>query len=190
MVGCWLMRSLEPLKLLAAKSITFDALPGGGVPQLLPSDVSAALAYGRISEAASLFARLKYTGEDTPRNRSRLQALMCIDLLPEVIRHKSWEGLDLEFIGLILSTALSEALSSSVCRTCGGRGHITVDDQMTPCAPCDASGIKSFSKREVARRLKLDARNYTRRYEQKYRQLLGLFYDLEGETAIALGKIG
>ena len=182
------MASLEPLKLLAAKSASWDALPGGGIPQLLPSDVSAALSHA--SEAASLFARIKYCLEDTPGKRNRLMGLVCQTLLPGIIYHKSWDGVDLELLSRMISTALSEALSDVVCRTCNGQGYITIEDQRAPCVPCDASGRKSFSRREVARRLKLDSRNYSRRYESHYRQLICMYYDLESETAEALGKIG
>ena len=167
-----------------------DFTPGGGTPALVPSDVSAALAYGRISEPASLFARIKYCLNDTPQCRNRLLQLMVMDKMPDIVQHKSWQDLSMEFISSMMALALSEALSDVICRTCRGAGSIEIDQHRTPCEPCGGSGRKSFSDRHIARRLGLDSRNYARRYRLKYRQLLGLFFDLESEAAAAGSRIG
>ena len=184
------MSKEELLKRLAPGSMSFEPRIDGGNPEQIAELVAGALAFGHISEASSIYCRIKYCLDNDPRSRSRLERLMLIKLVVTIVARGGWKQVKTEFMPRLITVSLDECLSESVCRTCSGRGFIIVEDRQTPCEPCGSSGRKSFSNREVSRRLGLCHRNFGRRYDSKYRQVLGLYYDLEHEACSALSKIG
>ena len=181
------MISLEFYKLISPKTVSFELIPGGN-PELTAEMLAGAMAYADISDEASLYCHYKLCLDENPRTRARLEYLM-LKQVDDKILNSSWSSVKAEFIPIMVKVALDECMFGAICRTCGGKGEILVKNKVTPCDPCGSSGLRTFSKRETARRLGIDHRNYSRRYESKYKQVLCLFYELESELASVKSKI-
>ncbi len=181
------MAGLEALKMLSAKGIQVDAIPGGLSPDTVTASmIAASLGYGNLTDQASLYCRIKYQFED--RLRSRLENKVLIgSVLPWAVNENWICGTGT--IPKLSKVALDEMLSENICRPCKGTGAIMREDKGIDCATCNGTGHKRYSKREIARRLGVDKNQYLNVWSERYNRTLGLYYDMEQEIISALSRL-
>jgi len=153
----------------------------GGIPEITPEMVSAALGMGRLSEKASLYCRIKYQLQT--HLRSKLESKVLIyDVLEWAINENWICGTGL--IPKLGKVALDEMLSGQLCKSCKGTG------QLGKCSNCGGTGQKRFSQAEIARRLGIDDKHYGKVWRPRYNRTLNIYYDCDGEIKAALCKLG
>ena len=178
------MAGLEALKMLPAKGVNVDSIRGG-IPEVTPSMISAALGYGNLTDQASLYCRIKYQFEE--RLRSRLEAKVLIGSVLVWAVSENWIC-GTGTIPKLSKVALDEMLSENICRTCNGTGTTAQEDKaMLDCTTCNGIGHKRFSKRDIARRLGVDKNNKT--WIDRYNRTINLYYDMEQEIIAALSRL-
>ena len=178
--------SLELLKMLPAKSLSFETTHGG-VPELTPSMIAAALGMGRLSDKASLYCRIKYQLQTELRNKLESKILVQ-DVLTWAVKENWICGTGL--IPKLGMVALDEMLNESLCRKCNGTGEVKIDDKVNECNRCSGAGHQRFSKAEVARRLGIHRQHYSRTWADRYGRVLGVYVDCEYEIVDALKRLG
>lgn len=177
--------SLEALKLLSAKGINIEYIPGGE-PEITPEVVAAALGFGHLSEMASLYCRIKYQYQE--ELRPKLERKVLIKHTLEYAIAQDWKCSKL--LRKLGQVALDEALYDKVCKTCRGRGEEKVGDSIDECKSCSGTGKRSFTKSGIAERLGVDATYFSRSLYDKYRLVLNVYYELQHEIVVCLKKIG
>ena len=172
------------LKLLLPGSANWADTGGKSFGGITKEDVAGALA--SLSDEASLFCRVKYL--DQPELRHRLYGKVLVNESFEFAMKYNWKAGHLD--GLT-TTALDEALESRMlCRKCGGKGFIQVDQQAPQeCKPCRSSGWVGYSKAYIARQCGIDKSNFDRIWLERYTLILGVFLAYEDEIIRALSKI-
>ena len=133
------MSGLESLKSLTVKSPSI----WGPVNRVPWTDVCMALS--KASRDASKYARLKYAMEYNWRSEI-LRILYGLALKPKW--HKNITKKDLVSI---VTLALDESLSPSICPKCNGRKELRVLDLVYKCDVCLGVGTRSMSDRSRAR---------------------------------------
>ena len=182
------MAGAEVTKLVLPSSIRFGNAVQGGKKKITGEDVSAALGYGKLSEPASAYVRLKYCLDGT--YRGRLESWVTKEKVYNYAEQENWIcGVSL--LPKLTQVALDEALSDGVCkgrRGCGGTGVQVANGKLIPCRKCDGTGRKKHSKSHRARELGMHRHTFNRTWQQRYERIFGLFVEYEHELVQALRK--
>jgi len=153
---------VEILKLLTASSPKMER-GSHSKDDLTPSDVAYALA--QLSDHASLFGRIVYLQEE---GEERL-----INLLVPLVKKAGWyyhaprrgKFKASEFnLRAFIALGLNEAKKENRCPTCKGIPRVGT----FTCKTCEGSGVRRPSNSKRANFLKMDRRNFARRWLRPY----------------------
>ena len=170
---------MEILKLLVPSTVPLE-IRSRSNDSLTPSDVAAALGLA-CSREASMFCRVVYLGEDS----RELVGILTRKLEKEYARIAPKP---LTFIlSDMIRLGLTECSRDNRCPRCLGVAQIG----SYKCESCDGSGFKRPSDKSRSDFLKMDKRNYRRRWSKVYREVvLPLMSDLEIEAQRIYMKLG
>jgi len=164
---------ISVLRLLSPRGIDFQSTGRGGVPDITPSVVAAALANGLGSYPVNLALYL-YTGDSKARavlEYGVRQAIIC-------------EGSTMDPVVLdgLVRSAMGELFDHTRCSTCNGSGMVysvplktgethgavvSCTKQrrvLTTCLKCEGHGVGKWSDFKRAKAAGLNGRSYSRRY--------------------------
>lgn len=179
-------QSLEPLKLLSAKTVNLKSVPGG-IPELTFEMVAVALGYGKLSEMASLYCRIKYQIQHNIRHH--LESYILVHHVLEWAIDENWVA-GAGIFPKLGKVALDEMLSDNICKVCKGNKTVLIMNKKVICHPCGGTGHKRFSDREIARRLGIDNKHYSRTWKARYSRVTRVYFECEDEIAQCLGRLG
>lgn len=174
----------EIIKIIMPRTTGLDDVGHGGIPEITPEMVSAALGYGKLPDMASLYCRVKFQFQGELKPKLAWQVTVQ-RVLPLAIK-EDWHCGGVGTIPALSKVALDEALSNNVCGACKGTGLVG------RCKPCGGQGKKRFSQAEVARRLGIDDRHYGRsEWKARYNWVLwDVYYKLEDKIMQCLQRLG
>ena len=151
---------VEILKLLTPSSPKME-IGSHSKDDLTPSDVAFALA--KLPDHVSLFARVVYLQQGDEEK--------LINLLSPLVKKAGWnyhtpKGKWAKKFNLraFIALALDEAKRENRCPTCKGIPRVGTFN----CKTCEGSGVKRPSNNKRANFLKMDRRNFARRWLRPY----------------------
>ena len=153
---------VEILKLLTPSSPKME-IGSHSKDDLTPSDVAFALA--KLPDHVSLFARVVYLQQGDEEK--------LINLLVPLVKKAGWyyfapkrgKFKASEFnLRAFIALGLDESKRENRCRTCNGIPRVG----SFACKVCEGSGVRRPSNRKRANFLKMDRRNFARRWQRVY----------------------
>ena len=156
----------------------------GGIPEYEACDIAAALAYGDLSDGASLYCQ--YRHQHQQGMEEMVWKFVYFNYCNEWFIKEMWVAKGATVFRMA-EVALREVISNSLCPLCSGTGvsHETGSE----CGKCRGSGYKRPSNRSLARQLGIDKDQYYV-WATRYNRTLMIFYGYEDEIARAINKLG
>lgn len=168
------MSALEYLTFLTPKGIKL--CQSGGAQRILKwEDVAAALGMGNLSDEAYLLGRAKYCN-DAPATKGLHKIIS--DKSSKLIAERKWKS-KRDVSSDLAQVACLEALSNQHCDDCRGTGVLF--DQ--PCPTCDGHGRVRVSEVSKYNMVKMDKRNWQRRWKDRYEEIYQMLVAAEDELA-------
>lgn len=185
------MPALERLKMLSVgtQSLEDTGHAVGAKYGLRWEAIAGALGYGRVSQNASLYARVKY-GRDYGESLAMLERRMYVGPILDLALAGDWVA-GQQRIRRLGKATLTEAINEALCGQCGGTGERTIDSKLTTCPTCSGSGHKRYSEAMRAGMLGLEVKNYQRAgWSERWREVMKLYDEFDQELDRALWKAG
>lgn len=168
------MSALEYLTFLTPKGIKLYQT--GGVQRILKwEDVAAAMGMGNLSDEAYLLGRAKYCN-DAPASKGLVKIIT--DKSARLIHERKWKS-KRDVSGSLAQVACLEALSNQHCEDCHGTG--VIHDET--CPVCNGRGRARVSEASKYNMVKMDKRNWQRRWRDRYEEIYQILVAAEDELA-------
>lgn len=168
------MSALEYLTFLSPKGIKL--CQEGHVQKILKwEDVAAALGMGDLSDEAYLLGRAKYC-HDMPATKGLHKIIT--DKSSRLIAERKWKS-KRDVSSDLAQVACLEALSNEHCEDCHGTGVLFGE----PCPSCEGRGRVRVSEASKYHMVKMDKRNWQRRWKDRYEEIYQMLVAAEDELA-------
>jgi len=178
--------SRELLAMLAVKVQHYNP-SSGGIPTITPEDVAHILAKIK-SPRATLYARIKYSGQD--EWAKDLASLMRTQVLQEVEDIARWRGKGGDWVLKLCQMALVESIDPNTCSWCNGVAEVTLEDgQRIECGGCSGTGHRPWRDKDRARLAGITPSAWCNYWSERYRTIQQLTVDrYEDMLYGAIGK--
>lgn len=175
----------ELLKLLDPKHTNWEDTGGSAKSKTESTDIAGAIALAKLSDNARIYMGAR---QDQQSDKHKLFAITMVHAVNLALK-ENWKA---GYLENMVRSAIAESLSNNICPDCQGQGQtINLETlKRIPCPACDGIGKRSFSQREVSRRIGMDHKNYKQSYEDKYKRICQWLLELEAQCETAKTKIG